>query len=160
MPLQNKVNTYYAEGVPGMPGDMNVHDYNPTTFFAEVPIAVGTFVWRGTDPASQATYSATGAPVGLVVRDMIYAGCFMDADGSLIVPVGSELGVAVQGARWVEAKTVATIGQSVFASTTDGSVSTGAAGGSVSGSTEVPGWIVEYAPANAAIGDYIIIKRS
>lgn len=83
------------------------------------------------------TAQGTGTAVmGFVVRVQMYPNYLLNSPGTLTVPSGSALSVAVRGDFYAISKTEATIGQKVFASTTDGSISTGAAGGSVSGSVE------------------------
>ena len=76
-------------------------------------------------------------------------------DGSLIVPDGSALTIGIRGDYWVMTSTAATIGQKVFASTTDGSIAAGAAGATVAGHVETP-WYVEIA---GAAGEVIMISR-
>lgn len=83
------------------------------------------------------TAQGTGTAVmGFVVRVQMYPNYLLNSPGTLTVPSGSALSVAVRGDFYAISKTEATIGQKVFASTTDGSISTDAAGGSVSGSVE------------------------
>jgi hypothetical protein len=156
MPLQSQVNTYAAPGVPGMKADMNTFDYHPNSLTAEAPIGVGTFVWRGSDPAAQGKYGGSGAPLGLVERNTVYPLYDIAEDGSAIVAEGETLTVATRGAFWALTTTAAIVGQSVFAKTADGSIAAADAGASVAGAVET-GWIVESA---GDIGDVIIIKRS
>lgn len=148
MSLQSQVFTTTAPGVPGSKADMNVFDYHPNTLTAEVDLTVGTFVARGTDPATQANYGAD--PIGLVERNMVYPNYIVTEEGSEIVSVGETVTVATRGAFWVKTADGVTPGMAVQASAVDGTVS-GAAG------TAVPGWIFETA---GAAGETVLIKRS
>ncbi len=152
MPLQSKINQYYALGVPGMPGDTNVVDYHPNTLIAEADITVGTAVWRGTDPATQAKYGGTGAPLGFVERNIVYAYCNFNEEGTPVIITGETLTIMVRGCMWVAPTAAVTVGQAVIAATADGTVTGGAAGDA--GDT---GWIFETA---AEAGEVALIKRS
>lgn len=128
--------------------------------------ATGT---NSTVTVSQTTYSGTDivitfsvawtaqgtgtAVMGFVVRVQMYPNYLLNSPGTLTVPSGSALSVAVRGDFYAISKTEATIGQKVFASTTDGSISTGAASGSVSGSVETD-FVVK---RGGAAGELIVI---
>lgn len=100
------------------------------------------------------TATGTGAAVmGFVVRVQMYPNYILNSPGTLTVPSGSALSVAVRGDFYAISKTEATIGQKVFASTTDGSISTGAASGSVAGSVETD-FVVK---RGGAAGELIVI---
>jgi hypothetical protein len=148
MSLQSQVFTSTAPGVPGSKADMNIFDYHPNTLTAEGDITVGTFVARGTDPATQGKYGAD--PIGLVERNIVYPNYELLEDGSEIIVEGETLTIATSGAFWVVTQDAVTAGMAVQASATDGTVS-GALG------TAVPGWFFETA---GAAGETVIIKRS
>ena len=100
------------------------------------------------------TATGTGASVkGFVVRVQMYPNYILKSPGTLLVPSGSSLSVAVRGDFYAISKTAATIGQKVFASTTDGSISTGEEGGSISGSVETD----FYVERGGAPGEVIVI---
>lgn len=155
--MQRQVFIDAAVGVPGMKADMNTFDYYPNNLLAEGVdgIAVGTFVWHGTDPATQGKYGGTGSPIGLVERNIVYPNWDITDDGSEIIQEGLVLTTATYGAFWVKTTTVATVGQAVFALTADGTIATGAPGGTVTDAVETP-WTVHTA---GEVGDVIIIKR-
>ena len=75
-------------------------------------------------------------PTGFVHREQQGVITVFLAESTMLIPVG--LGVTLHngGDFWVATKTAATIGQKVFASNTDGTVSTGAAGATIAGHTE------------------------
>lgn len=100
------------------------------------------------------TATATAEKVmGFVMRVQMYPNYILTSEGTLTVPSGSALSVAVRGDFYAMSKTAAEIGQKVFASTTDGSISTGAAGASVSGHVETDWTVKRGAPA----GELIVI---
>lgn len=156
MALQKQVFQSVAIGVPGSKADLNAADYYPNSLTAEGDVVAGTFVWLGTEPELDAKNSGTGEPLGLVERNIVYPKYDILEDGTLTIADGETLTVAVRGCFYVATTTAATVGQTVFASTTDGSVITGAAGSTVADAVET-GWTVITA---GAAGETIIIKRS
>ena len=105
-----------------------------------------------------ATWTATTkgtAVMGFVVRVLEYPNYNLTSEGTLQVPSGYGLSVAVKGAFYAVSTTAATVGQAVFASETDGSISTDEVGGSVSGSVETD-FIVKQ---GGAAGDLIVISN-
>lgn len=154
---QKKVFTTVAVGVPGAKATLNPFVYHPNTLLAEGEATVGNFVWPGADPELQArnTTSGTDKPIGLVERNIVYPNYDLLDDGTLVVPDGSTLTIGICGDYWVAASTAAVAGQKAFASTTDGSIATGAAGATVAGHVETD-WTVETA---GAAGEAIMISR-
>lgn len=74
-------------------------------------------------------------------------------EASMTVPKGFGVTIYDRGDFWAKTTTVATVGQAVFANNTTGAISTGAAGGTVAGSTET-----KFVVASAgAVGDLIKI---
>nr|WP_232012236.1 hypothetical protein [Cedecea lapagei] len=73
---------------------------------------------------------------------------------SMLIRGGVEVSPKVGGDFWAKSTTVATNGQKVFASVTDGTIATGAAGAAVAGHVETE-W---YVSQGAAVGDLIIIS--
>lgn len=133
MALQKQVNLSYAPGVPGDKATPDQSVYTPLNPLAAVELPVGRFVFpvvasgvaddtRATNVAGTAT-----AVLGFVERVINYVNCDVLSDGTLSVPEGSALTVAVKGDYWAVSATAAAVGQAVLASTADGSVSTGAA---------------------------------
>ncbi|WP_215754211.1 hypothetical protein [Acetobacter sp. P5B1] len=95
----------------------------------------------------------TGAPNGFVYSDQQGLTTAYLQESTMTLPEGFMAQLAEGGDIWSASSTPATIGQSVFASTTDGSISTGSAGATIAGSIETA-WKVSQ--GNAA-GSPIII---
>lgn len=156
MAFQSQV---YTSVAPGVPGDLATPDqaiYQAQNYTAEAACKVGNFCFAGTDAATQAKPSAaSGQPIGLVQRVINYVNYDLDSDGTLTVPEGGTLTVAVLGDFWVKTTSAATVGQSVYVSLTDGSISADDAGKTVSGSVETT-WKVKTA---GSANDMIIISN-
>lgn len=131
MPLQSKVNLSVAPGVAGDKATPDQSIYTPLNPLAAVDIPVGRFVFpvvedgvidntRATNVAGTAT-----SVLGFVERVINYVNYEIFSDGTLTVPKGSNLTVAVKGDYWAVSTTTATVGQAVLAATADGSISTG-----------------------------------
>lgn len=95
----------------------------------------------------------SGAPQGFVYADQQGLTTAYLQEATMMIPQGFMAQLAEGGDVFATSSTPATIGQSVFASTTDGSISTGTAGATVAGSIETA-WKVSQ--GNAA-GSSIII---
>lgn len=117
-------------------------------------VTVGLFAWADAD--GLVSNAGSGVPTGFVHREQQGVITIWLAESTMIVPQG--LGVTLHnlGDFWAATKTVATIGQKVFASNTDGTISTGAAGATIAGSTETD-WFVASA---GAIGSLIKITST
>lgn len=156
MGFQTKVYTTVA---PGVAGDLATPDqaiYQALNFIAEEPCTVGNFVFASaTAPESQAVPGGSGQPLGLVQRNLSYVNQNITSPGTLTVPAGSALMVAILGDFWVVSATDATVGQAVFANATTGAVSTAAPGATVEGSVETS-WRVK---KGGAAGEPIIISN-
>ena len=59
-------------------------------------------------------------------------------DSTLVIPAGYGVTLYDRGDFWVKTSTAATVGQAVFQNDTTGIISTGTAGASVAGATEIP----------------------
>lgn len=149
----------YTSVAPGVAGDLATPDqaiYQAVNFTAEEPCTIGNFVFASTtEPETQAVAAGSGAPLGLVQRNLSYPNWDVTSAGTLVVPAGSTLTVAILGDFWVVSTTDATVGQAVFAGETDGSISTDDAGATVSGSIETS-WRVK---KGGAAGEPIIISN-
>lgn len=158
MPLQKQVNLSVAPGVPGDKATPDQSVYTPLNPLAVVALPVGGFVFpvvaSGVTDNSQATNVAGEAAtvLGFVERVINYVDYDVLQDGTLTVPEGATLTVAVKGDYWAVSTTAATVGQAVLASTTDGSISTGTAD-----ATHLDtGWKVK---TPGAVGEPIIISN-
>lgn len=158
MPLQTKVNRYLAQGVPGAKATPDQSIYTPVNPLAAVELPVGGFVFpvvdSGVTDNTRATNVAGSATeiLGFAERVINYVNYDLLDGGSLTVPQGSALTVAVRGDYWAVSTTAAAVGQKVLASTTDGSISTG-----TPDATHLDtGWVVK---TPGAIGEPIIISN-
>ncbi|WP_215762201.1 hypothetical protein [Acetobacter sp. P1H12_c] len=97
--------------------------------------------------------TAAGAPTGFVYADQQGLTTRYLQESTMMIPAGFMAQLAEGGDIWATSSTISTNGQSVFASTTDGSISTAAAGATVDGYVETA-WKVSQ--CNAA-GSPIII---
>lgn len=148
------VATIAADGSVTMGSTLAVTGTNSTLTVSAVTYADGNIVITFT-VAWTATGTAT-AVMGFVVRVQAYPNYMLDSEGTLKVPSGSTLSVAVRGDFYAKANTTATAGQKVFASTTDGSISTGTAGATVAGHVET-GFMVK---RGGSVGDLIVISNN
>ena len=158
MPLQSQVNLSVAPGVAGDKATPDQSIYTPLNPLAAVALPVGRFVFPVMDSdvidntrATNVAGSAT-AVLGFVERVINYVNYEIFSDGTLTVPKGSNLTVAVKGDYWAVSTTKATVGQAVLAFTADGSISTG-----TPDSTHLDtGWVVK---TPGKIGEPIIISN-
>lgn len=119
-------------------------------------VGIGTFVFRsavGSKLVTNVAPDATTTPVGFI-QNLGQATILVGSNNSMTIPAGVEVSPKVAGTFWAVATTVATEGQKVFASSTDGTLSTGAAGATVTGSVETDWYVAQ----GAAVGDLIIIS--
>ncbi|GFE94505.1 structural cement protein Gp24 [Acetobacter persici] len=161
MAFQTQINTQPA---PGLPGDFA--SLNPTATFpagkgalvaAAGGCTIGAFGWVQTDGRSVANAPASGtttAPDGFVHRDLSGQISSLFDESSLTIPQGFPVSLFTAGDFWATSTTAATPGQAVFAATTDGSLSTAAAGTTVSGAVQTRFYV---ASAGAA-GDLVKIS--
>ena len=158
MPLQTKVNRYLALGVPGAKATPDQSVYTPVNPLASKALPVGGFVFPvveesgiGNTRATNVAGSATEV-LGFAERVINYVNWNLLDDGTLTVPEGAALTVAVRGDYWAVSSTAATVGQKVLASTADGSISTG-----TPDATHLDtGWVVK---TPGAAGEPIIISN-
>lgn len=152
MALQKTVNTEYSVGVAGDPVNPTEIVMTAVNPLAESDVTVGNFVFAGTDPLTQVKSSGSSVS-GFAMRVQSYPNYTITSSGSLVAPAGEGIAVAVKGYFYAVSATAATVGQAVFAVTTDGSIKTGTAGGTVSGAVETSFKVMK---AGAA-GDTIVI---
>lgn len=161
MAFQTQINTQPA---PGLPGDFA--SLNPTATFpagegalvaAAGGCTIGAFGWVQTDGRSVANAPASGtttAPDGFVHRDLSGQISSLFDESSLTIPQGFPVSLFTAGDFWAISTTAASPGQAVFAATADGSLSTAAAGTTVSGAVQTRFYV---ASAGAA-GDLVKIS--
>jgi hypothetical protein len=149
MPFQQTINRNPPLGVEGQFASVsNTHNVLAGTgalVAGDNGAYIGRFAWANLD-TKKATYTkATGAniAIGFVGRGSNAGVIYNWLEGaSMLIPAGYGVTLFDRGDFWVKTKTVATVGQSVFASDTTGEISTGAAGATIAGSTEVPNFKV------------------
>lgn len=135
--VQRQVNILPAIGVPGQHMSTNPLVSTQKGYCAADTVTIGGFVWTVTENGNDALVKSKGegAPLGFAVREITNPLGY-NISASNTVPKGFPVSVAVQGDFAVITKTAATVGQSVFAVSEDGSIKTGKAGSSVDGAVE------------------------
>jgi hypothetical protein len=154
--MQSQVEKYRDIGVPGAKAGLSPYVYATNNPCAEGEVQAGRFVWRSaTDPERFAKVSGIGQPLGFVERNIVYPNYTVMDEGTMVIADGENLTVAVKGDYYAASSTAATLNQKVFANLTDGGISTGAAGATVTGAVETT-WVVK---VGGAIGETIIISN-
>lgn len=131
----------YAQPAPAVEGDFA--SVNPRASVLAIAAAlvagengatVGRFGWID---GNEVNNTGTGTPNGFISRRGNHAVITQWlGKASMLIPAGMNITLHSQGEFWVRTSTAATIGQKIFASTTDGTVQTGAAGDTISGYVE------------------------
>lgn len=175
--FQGQVNILPAIGVPGQHMSTNPLVSTQKGYCAADTVTIGGFVWaanvakndaeatvtKNDDAATVAKNDAfvkstgTGAPLGFAVREITNPLGY-NQPASNTVPKGFPVSVAVKGDFAVITKTAATVGQSVFAVFTDGSIKTDTAGVTVEDAIETDYKVVNINGGGAA-GDIIVISN-
>lgn len=150
MPLQTQVNMDMPRGVPGQKAVPAQAVYTPVNFLAgENGVAVGGFCWASADDANKAVSTGTSAPLGFVERVISCPIYDVRQTGTLVVPEGHGLTIAVRGDFYVAApEGGATVGAQVYVDGETGAVATSGIAAS--------GWV--YATAGDE-GDVVIISN-
>lgn len=103
-------------------------------------VTIAAFAWANTltgETQNAKPAAPTNWSQGFVSRDSNIAVITnWQGQSSMLIPSGLEVTLHDRGDFWAVSKTAAVVGQKVFASDTDGTLSTGAAGATVSGHTE------------------------
>lgn len=159
MGFPNKINYNWPVGFPG-----GIASANPRR--SAIPgslgfragaggVAVGAFGWVQSDGVTVLNKPvASEAPTGLVLRDQTALITAYLAESTMVLPVGFNVQLMTGGDYFAVATTAATVGQAVYASTTDGALTTGAVG-TVPDGTVATGFIVTQ---GGAVGATIIIS--
>lgn len=156
MGFQTKVNQYLA---PAVEGDFADHSIRAQQLADEGGlvagsngVVVGRFAWVATD--GTVFNAGTIAPSGFIHREQQALITAYLGESSMVIPPFTMVTVMTQGAYWAKTTTNATVGQKIFASTTDGSIATGTAGATVAGFVETE----FYAGSTATAGSLIKIS--
>lgn len=160
MPFQTQVNVEPAIGVAGRFASNNPYATYVAGEGALVAgpngLTVAAFAWVDSETltASNAQPSGnTAAPDGFVFNDGSASIANIYSESTMTFPSGYMVTLMVAGDFYAVTTTAATVGQKIFASTTNGAISTGAAGATVSGSVETE----FYARSAGNAGDLIKI---
>lgn len=157
--FQGRVNTLPAIGVPGQHMSTNPLVSTQKGYCAADTVTIGGFVWAANAGKNDAFVKSAGegAPLGFAVREITNPLGY-NQPASNTVPKGFPVSVAVKGDFAVTTGTAATVGQSVFAVLTDGSIKTGKAGENIVGAKETDYKVVNINGGGAA-GDIIVISN-
>lgn len=155
--FQTQVQAYPSIGVPGERASGNPVVHRVPTPLADGNVLVGSFAFGlASDPTTVAQASSAGAyVVGFVER--LHSQVMYDttAEASQVILDGNSVTVAAKGDFYCKSLTTATVGQKVFASTSDGTIKTGAANATVSGYVETDFSVI----VGAAIGEIVTISN-
>ena len=132
--LQSQVNIDLAPAVPGQKATPDQSIYTPVNFVAgQNGTQVGTFCWvDGSNPG--AVNSTTSGIVERVISTYMYD---MTESGTLTVPTGQGVTVAVRGDYWVKTTEAATVGGQVYVDKTNGNILAAVGSNGIA----CPGWI-------------------
>lgn len=158
--FQGQVNILPAIGVPGQHMSTNPLVSTQKGYCAADTVTIGGFVWAATVDDNDAFVKSTGKdapPLGFAVREITNPLGYNES-ASNTVPKGFPVSVAVKGDFAVITATAATVGQSVFAVLTDGTIKTGAAGEKVDGAIKTDYKVVNI-NGDGAAGDIIVISN-
>lgn len=154
MALQSQVNRLISPAVAGDKATPDQSIYTPINYVADASgVACGSFCWPGSVAGTvSGTTTGDAAPLGFVER-VINAPNFAPLDdGTLIIPEGYPLTVAVKGDYWVEAAATVTAGTAVYVDKTNGKIYGSAATNNIAAS----GWTFKTA---ASTGEMVIISN-
>ena len=122
---QQEVGKYNKEAIAGDRANDQDVIYTPENLVtppdlgtAFAPVQVGGFAWRNAN--GQAVGNGSGAPVGFAERVQNYHFYDMTEDGTLVVPNGAAVELAVKGDFFVQADATTSAGATVYADTTNG----------------------------------------
>lgn len=154
MALQKKVGTAAALGVPGDKAVPDQSTYTPKNFLAGGNgTAAGSFCWASADgTAAENSTSGSDAPLGFVERNQVYPAYDAVSEGTLVIPAGCPLMVAVRGDYFAAAQENCTRGGKVYADKTSGKVLAAAGSNGIL----ADGWFFE---TSGKAGDTVIISR-
>lgn len=160
--FQGQVNILPAIGVPGQYMSTNPLVSTQKGYCAADTVTIGGFVWAVTVENNEnndafVKSTGTGAPLGFAVREITNPLGYNES-ASNTVPKGFPVSVAVKGDFAVITTTTATVGQSVFAVLTDGTIKTDEAGAYVDDAVETDYKVVNI-NGGGAEGDIIVISN-
>ena len=157
MGLQKSVNLACAPAVAGDRASQNPMVYYFENFKAGASgIPVGGFAYIDTTDPTLVNAVGTDAPLGFVERSLEHFNYDVSSDGSLVIPPGGNVAVAIRGDFYVVAGAAVTKGHKAYVNNTTGAITFAATGSSVTGATETD-WTAMNAAA--AAGDLVVISN-
>lgn len=159
--FQKQVNILPAIGVPGQHMSTNPLVSTQKCYCAADTVTIGSFVWAVTEDENNAFVKSEGTegkPLGFAVREITNPLGY-NKSASNTVPKGFPVSVAVKGDFAVITKTVATVGQSVFAVLADGSIKTGTVGDEAVNDAIETDYKVVNINGGGNVGDIIVISN-
>lgn len=157
--FQGQVNNLPAIGVPGQHMSTNPLVSTQKGYCAADTVTIGGFVWAATENENDAFVKSTGtgAPLGFAVREITNPLGYNES-ASNTVPKGFPVSVAVKGDFAVITASTATVGQSVFAVLTDGTIKTGKENDDIDDAVKTDYKVVNI-NGGGAEGDIIVISN-
>lgn len=157
MGLQKSVNLSCAPAVAGDRASQNPMVYYFENFkAASGGVTVGAFAFQDSTDPTLVKNAAAGKPLGFVERSLEHFNYNAAADGSLVIPAGGNVAVAIRGDFYVVAGAAVTKGHKAYVNNTTGAITFAASGSSVTGATETD-WTAMNAAA--AAGDLVVISN-
>lgn len=158
MGFPNTIQYSWPQGYPGGIASQNPRRTAISTqngFRAGVGgVSVGTFGWVQSDGVTVLNKPVgSEAPTGFVLRDQTALITAYLAESTMTLPVGFNVQLMTGGDYFAIASTAATNGQAVYASTTDGTLQTAAAGSAPSGTVATGFTVIQ----GGAAGSLIVI---
>lgn len=142
--FQGSVNYNWTPGYPGAIASQNPRRsaISPDGGFRAGPsgLTIAAFAWLNADGLTVSN-TGSGKPAGFVHRDQQGLTTQYLQGATMGIPAGFAVTLSSGGDFWAVASTAATVGQSVYASTTDGTIQTGTPGSAPSGTVDT-GWFV------------------
>lgn len=152
MTLQSAVSTTLAAAVAGDKASANQSIYTAVTPLAgEGGATVGIFGWVQAD--GTVIDAGTTAPTGFVERVISYPNYTVTSAGTLVIPEGYPVQLAIRGDYWVETTQTAAVGGQVYVNQTTGAIE---ATNSSSTNVAATGWFFKTA---GDAGDMVIISN-
>lgn len=166
--FQKSTNRYLAKAVQGDLVTSGNPNGNPVVYWpfgakADTGLVVGGFAWvtADTDGFYVANGTGTGAPTGLVQRQMQFPIYNASLSESMAVAGGYAPAIVEKGEIWVMTTDPGTVGKVLFANNTTGAITCAAAGATVSGATETGWTIIALASgATARSGGQLVAVRN
>ena len=133
---QQSVGKYNKEAIPGDRANNQDVIYTPENLVtpadlgtAYAPVQVGGFAWKNAN--GQAVGNGSGAPVGFAERVQNYQYYDMTDEGTLVVPNGASVELAVKGDFFIAADATTSAGATVYANTSNGAATLTSGGSTV-----------------------------